>query len=440
MPNNLVMKSSLRVLGLTTLLCFSLTFTPAPRAVRSSNEDSASARAERLAVFDDVWETVRDRYYDPGFNGLDWDGLREPYRKLVAEAHSSKELYEALRQMLSLLDDPHTRISSPEEKFDWRKPRFVSIGLKVREIGGVPTVVEVEPGSAPAKSGVRPGDVIQSIDNEPVLKSINRRFLRAAVSSTASQRMHAISRLLDGPSDSHLTLRWQTKSGSEETGRFRREWREHEPQLSFRRERRKYLIIKMEAFTRELTVSFAREFNEKIRSARGIVLDLRANGGGDTDAMVEVASMFLKAETKLGRLVDRSGTKIELATQTGSRVVPYRITPTSLPMVVLTSERTSSAAEILSDALQASQRAFVIGSQTCGCVLAIRNRHTLPDGGVLDISELDYWTARGSRLEGRGLAPDQEVLVTRRDLRAGRDRALETALNKLAHAMIQNRK
>ncbi len=441
MLNNLqVIKSIWLTQSLTILLCFSMAFLPATRAARNGNKTSESARAERLAVFDDVWETVRARYYDSELGGLDWDGLRKSYRKLAAEAGSSAELYQVLRQMLGLLNDPHTRISSPEEKFDWRKPRFVSIGLRVREVEGVPTVVEVEAGSAPAKSGVRPGDVIQSIDDEPALESINRRFLGTASSISASQRRQAVSLVLDGPPDTYLTLRWQSTTGGEESGRFRREWRQHEPQISFRRERGKYLVVRLDAFTRKITANYAREFNVRARTARGIVLDLRSNGGGETDAMIEIASSFLRAGTKLGRFVDRSGTTIELTTQSGSRVTAYRITSNSLPMVVLTSERTSSAAEILSDALRASQRATIIGSRTCGCVLAIRNRHTLPDGGVLEISEFDYRTARDSRLEGRGIAPDLEVLVTQSDLRSGRDRALEAALKKLAHAMIPNRK
>ena len=52
-----------------------------------------------------------------------------------------------------------------------------------------------------------------------------------------------------------------------------------------------------------------------------------------------------------------------------------------------------------------TKRRRVIGTGTCGCVLAIRSRHALPDGGVLDVSEFDYRTAAGVRLEGRGIIP-----------------------------------
>jgi C-terminal processing protease CtpA/Prc len=64
-------------------------------------------------------------------------------------------------------------------------------------------------------------------------------------------------------------------------------------------------------------------------------------------------------------------------------------------------------------------------------VLAVRTRHALPDGGELDVSELDYRTAKGERLEGQGIVPDETVSLTRKDLYSHRDRLLESAIAKL---------
>jgi carboxyl-terminal processing protease len=62
-------------------------------------------------------------------------------------------------------------------------------------------------------------------------------------------------------------------------------------------------------------------------------------------------------------------------------------------------------------------------------VLAIRNRHALPDGGLLDVSEFDYRTADGVRLQDRGVTPDQLTPLTRADIYSRRDPALEAARN-----------
>jgi tricorn protease len=115
-------------------------------------------------------------------------------------------------------------------------------------------------------------------------------------------------------------------------------------------------------------------------------------------------------------------------------LAPEPLTQTRLPLVVLVGERTSSAAEIFAAAVQTAKRGTIIGTETCGCVLAIRNPHALPDGGVLDVSELDYQTSEGRRLEQNGIKPDQTVLLQRKDLYSDRDPVMELALEKLLTA------
>ena len=94
------------------------------------------AESVRLAVFDDAWQTIRDRYYDPNFHGVDWEAERAHFRPLAAEARSNAELYALLRRMITDLHDAHTRVYPPDEKFDWQHPRYISVGLSVREVGG----------------------------------------------------------------------------------------------------------------------------------------------------------------------------------------------------------------------------------------------------------------------------------------------------------------
>src|SRR5262245_4685524 len=74
---------------------------------------STATRTGRLAVFDDVWETIQERYYDPSFRGLDWEATRVAFRPAAAEAKSTQDFYELLRRMIAPLKDPHTRVFSP---------------------------------------------------------------------------------------------------------------------------------------------------------------------------------------------------------------------------------------------------------------------------------------------------------------------------------------
>jgi carboxyl-terminal processing protease len=203
-------------------------------------------------------------------------------------------------------------------------------------------------------------------------------------------------------------------------------------QLGFNNQRKgKIAILRLDAFTQTVALDFSKTLPEVLQGAEGIVLDLRGNGGGDAEAMADVASLFLDDGTNLGKFADRSGASFELQTFSKRLWRIPGLLPTKLPLVVLTSENTSSAAEILVAALQNRDRARVIGTETCGCVLAIRHRHALPDGGVLDVSEFDYRTARGARLEGAGVKPDKATPLTRADVYSRRDPALELALNLL---------
>src|SRR5215210_2257038 len=134
------------LLGLLSLLpCYAL-----PLDLSSSSVDSHTTLTEtregRLAVFDDVWETVRDRYYDPSFHGIDWRARREEFRPVAAEARSTAQFYSVLRRMVGLLRDAHTRVYAPYEKSDWQHPHVISVGLSVREVEGEPVVVRVEEG------------------------------------------------------------------------------------------------------------------------------------------------------------------------------------------------------------------------------------------------------------------------------------------------------
>ena len=415
-------------LVLLAVLCVFLSQFALPVSSRADDASLVSTTTPegRLVVFDDVWETIEDRYYDPRFNGVDWHAKRASFRPAAAKAGSTHEFYELMRQMLASLRDAHTRVYSPDEKFDWWNPRFVTVGLGVREIEGVPVVVQVDPSSAAARLDVRSGDEITSIDNLPAAEFIKRRLESLNSSADERARYRAVATLFDGPSGTSVKVAWTTREGKQKSAVLQRYWTQR--QLGFTTQRKgKLAILRIDAFTQTLALDFSRSLADALNGAEGVVLDLRGNGGGDAEAMADVASLFLEDGINLGKFADRSGASFELQTYSKRLWRVPQLAQIKLPLVVLTSESTSSAAEIMTAVLQAKRRARVIGTGTCGCVLAIRNRHALPDGGLLDVSEFDYRTAAGVRLQGLGVTPDQLTPLTRSDLYSRRDAALEAA-------------
>ncbi len=416
------------------LVCFVLLSCPlallrAAASKLTANTVSTATVEGRLAVFDDVWQTINDRYYDPHFHGVDWWAQRTQFRTLAANARDRMQLYEVLRRLLTSLRDAHTRVYSPEQKFDWEHPRFVTAGLSLREVEGLITVVGVERDSAARRQGIRAGDVVQTIDGENALTLLARKLSEQTESSTPQvTRLFAVSSLIGGPAGTTVAIEWLDAAGRLHKALLPRAWQQRT--LGIRLTHRDGIaVIEIDGFTRDLVVEFARASQTRLGKARGIVLDLRNNGGGDAQAMAELASTFLPGAMDLGQFTDRNGNlflKLETALPLLS-VHPERLSR-KIPIIILTSERTSSAAEIFTAVMKQAGRAAVFGGQTCGCVLAVRTRHELPDGGELEVSELDYHTALGVRLEGSGLKPDETVNLTRHDLYARRDLALISAV------------
>ncbi len=410
---------------LSILLICVAELTPQTWADDSSVVSTATPEG-RLTVFDDVWETIQERYYDPTLNGINWQDKRTAFRPAAAKANSTYEFYELLRQMIGSLKDAHTRVYAPDEKFDWWNPRYVTVGLTIREIEGVPTVVYVEPNTEADRTGIRPGDAIASIDGVPIAHAIANRLGNSGSSTNGHARFRAIATLFEGPAGTSVKVGWTNRDRKLKSAVLQRYWTQRH--LGFTNQRKgKVAILRLDAFTQSVAWEFSKALPNVLDGAEAIVLDLRSNGGGDAEAMADIASLFLDDGINLGKFADRFGASFELQTYSKRLWRVPQLIRIKLPLVVLTSESTSSAAEIMVAALQVQHRARVIGSVTCGCVLAIRNRHPLPDGGLLDVSEFDYRTAGGVRLEGLGIKPDETVPLTRHDIYSRRDTVLEVA-------------
>lgn len=413
-------KSFVRLACLLLALCALVT--PPPPAARADAVDEA-----RVRVFDDVWGLVRERYYDPSLRGVDWPGLGESLRPRAARARDEAEFYDVLRQLLGSLRDPHTRVFPPGESVDWRVQRYVSVGVSVREVGGAAVVAFVARESEAARAGVRAGDAVLSVDGERPEALAARR---AGGARTPSARALAFARLFDGPRDTIVEAVFRRESGGRERRvRLRREVFARVPEFTLRRAGGGVSIAAFNIFTEEVAARFVRALRAEGDATRALVIDLRENGGGETEAMTDIASALLPAGAPLGRFTGRDGRAL-VEPRTRSAFLSAAEGPLNFagPVAVLTGPRTASAAEVFAASLREPGRARVFGETTCGCVLGIRRRHTLPDGGILDISEMDYRTPGGARLEGEGLAPDEPLAPTRDELRRGRDAPLARAV------------
>ena len=418
--------STKRSLCLVLSLC--LGFVGGVVPVTRAQTETGLAKKERLEVFEHVWRAVSERYYDRTFHGIDWGAQHSAFRDLVQETHGRAEFYAALRHMLGLLGDAHTRVFAPEEGFDRNRPSGITVGVVVRPIEGAAVITWVEPGSDAARQGLRPGQRVQSINRSPVERALERARMEVGMSSTSLAReLLSFEQLFYGPRDTTVELSVASEDGERRTVTLKRRFAEFPRRVITRRLPNDVGYIEVTGFGPEIE----REFEAAVVSfmnSRGLILDLRNNGGGFVSTVARVASHFFTEETELGVFITRRGQPAPRRTQRLRAV--YRE-----PIVILVSARSASGAELLAASMQERHRALIVGTSatTCGCLVGVSRTLSLPDGGKLNVSDTDYRTAQGRRIEGAGVQPDERIDLRIADLVAGRDRVLEWSVDYLSH-------
>lgn len=181
------------------------------------------------------------------------------------------------------------------------------------------------------------------------------------------------------------------------------------------------IIQRFDSETGSLARAAARELVNK--GVKGIVLDLRYNGGGYVDAAQEVASLWLD-------------NKVVVSERAGSRVISELKSSNNpilkdVPTVVLVNEGTASASEIVAGALKDHGVAKVVGKTTYGKG-SVQTLVNLPEGAQLKVTIAKWYTPSGHNITEQGITPDIKVELTSADEDAGRDPQLDRAKTELS--------
>ncbi|MEU0588492.1 S41 family peptidase [Streptomyces sp. NPDC006132] len=271
-----------------------------------------------------------------------------------------------------------------EEFEDALDGQYTGVGLWARsERNGRIAVTKVRAGSPAAAAGIRPGDLLRSVDGRPA----DGRPVTEVVSLLRGDA-------IDAPAGT--TVRLGLERGT-------RAWTE-----TLRRTQLSTDSVTVRQVTGPVTVirvaTFTKGSGDQIRKALrqappgGVVLDLRGNSGGLVTEAVTAASAFLDGGLVATYGVD--GEQRVLHAEPGG--------DTTRPLVVLVDGGTMSAAELLTGALQDRGRALVVGSRTFGKG-SVQMPSRLPDGSVAELTVGHYRTPSGRGVDGRGITPDLEA-------------------------------
>jgi carboxyl-terminal processing protease len=393
---------------------------------RAPRASEAGAREERLRVFEQVWKAINDNYYDKRFRGVDWRLQREIFRSQAEAARNSVELYQALRQMIGQLGDAHTRVYMPEEGFDRDRPAGATVGVAVRPIEGKPVVTWVDPRSHAARLGIRPGFTVLQVDGAPVekvLQSIRDEIIDSSTPTALETQIY--DRLFHGLRDTPVSVTFLDREEKTYHVTLVRRFVEFQRRVIAGKPLHSIGYIEITGFGPEIEKDFEAAMRDA-QGTRGLIIDLRNNGGGFVATVAQIASYFLREGDDLGEFISREG-------HTAARSTKRSETNYRGELVVLVSARSASGSEIFAAAMQEQKRATIIGANpsTCGCLLGVSRTLKLLDGGKLNVSDSDYRTAGGRRIEGAGIKPDLHFETRIADLLAGRDRILESAVDRL---------
>ncbi len=403
---------------------------PAPTMAAPVKPTASLSVTERVEIFEEVWQTINVEYYDSSFHGVDWRKVHERYRPLVEAAASNLEFYRLFEVMLAELRDAHTVFNAPRSSDEQAAQPIGSVGISLQEVEGQTAIVTVEPDSDAARAGVRPGMILRAVNGKPVEQlyaEIRSRFAGSSSERAMKNVMHG-ALLYGGFLGASRTFAIERFDGSLFDVSITHHGASSMPTaLTARRLPSGDGYIKFNGWQPPLDAQFRTEL-EKLSDTDGLVIDLRGNGGGQTDVLLNIGSLFFPTEHSFGGFKRRGGKPEKIVTHKPEQL--YRGA-----VVILVDEISASASEVFTVSMQEHARARVIGQQTCGCVLNQWSKN-LKGGATLRWSARVYSSPEGRILEGTGVIPDETVALTISDLRQGRDAALELAEHTLRHRQM----
>lgn len=347
----------------------------------------------QLKLFRDAFKRVRSAYVekvpdatliDAAIKGVE---AKHPSRGSMP-AHALVEA--ALDSMMQALD-PHSAYLNPEELRESEmvtSGEFGGLGIQVTQEEGRIKVISPIEGTPADRAGIKPGDVIISLDGHPVEGMSLRDAVNAMRGDPGSRIRLTIQRDRQPPFDVVINraiitiepLRWRVENN-----------------IGY---------LRVVSFNEKVADGIETVLSDLNRSSspalHGIVLDLRNNPGGLLDQSLAVSDEFLES----GTIVSIRGR--EAGSDRTFRAEPGDLT-NGLPMVVLINSGSASASEIVAAALQDHGRAVVMGERSFGKG-SVQTVMRLPVEGALKLTTALYYTPSGETIQARGVVPD--ILLT----------------------------
>jgi carboxyl-terminal processing protease len=370
-----------------------------PPTVAPEQQNSTPSEVQTLFVpFWETWNIIHDQYVDQPVDDV-------------------KLMQGAINGMMEALGDKHTSFMDEqtyESANDELAGSYEGIGAYVDTTAEYLTVISPIEGSPAEKAGILPGDMIVKIDGED-MTGVDGELARRKVIGPAGSTVILTVVRKDTLEPLEFTIVREEIIIKSATGEMLAD---------------NIAYVQINMFGEKTTPELQAVLQELLaQNPRGLILDLRNNGGGYLDTSVEVASQFLPSGVVLYE-------KFGNGEQNEFNVIPGGLA-TEIPMVVLINEGSASASEIVAGALQDYDRAKLVGVVSYGKG-SVQNWVPLSnDQGAVRVTIAKWYTPNDHTIDGKGLTPDVYVPMTEEDYLAELDPQLDTAIETLL-AILNN--
>ncbi len=315
----------------------------------------------------------------------------------------------AIRGMISALGDPHTRYADPNEyqsEVDSSAGNYQGIGAYVDVTGDYVKINSTISGSPAEEVGLQSGDLVIALNGKDVTGIDPSVVLLDIRGPEGTSVTLTIQREDQEPFDVDIVRR-RIETASVEGKML-------ENGLAY---------ISMEQFGDKTTQELRDALDSLMKeNPKGLIFDLRNNGGGWLNTAIETASEFLPVGTTVLLEKDGDGTETVYKTQNGGgRAL-------DIPMVVLINENSASASEIVTGALLVHDRATIIGKTSYGKG-SVQIQPALSNGGAVSVTIARWYMPDGTLIHGVGIKPDIEVDYTEEDFQNDVDPQLDAAID-----------
>lgn len=419
---------------------------PSPLYASYLKDPASLGFSPDASLFETVYMQVKSQHVDRDPDDKLFGGVARETARLLTEAHiSTAELdklphdpklpqriaslyggkvntdllwYVMIRGLLEGTDDPYTVLMTPKEYHmlmeQMQNESFGGVGIYIeldKDHEEQLTVVEPLEGTPAYKAGLLPGDQIVKINGKPT---------RGITLDMATAQIR-------GPIGSPVVLTIRRPSTNEV-----KDYSIARGQIEVASVTHKMLpgeigYVRLRMFGAKTGQELSDALKDlDAKGAKGLVVDLRNNGGGYINAAIDVCSNFIDAGKLVTYVTDRHEQRKDY------NAVPHP--HERLPMVLLVNNFSASASEITAGCLKDYHRATLVGVKTFGKG-SVQQLYPLPSGAALKLTIAHFFTPEGNKINKVGVLPDEKVEMEPRLVGRDKDSQLQKAVETLKQKM-----